>query len=102
MSRIPYIEKITYSLLIGGFSLDHITTIIGINYFQLYETNPLVNSLINAGLWSVTDFAICVMFIFLLRKLVERDSRLQIVLLLPLFSGVLRIFVGISNLVLIL
>ena len=102
MSKIQQIEKITYLLLIGGFSLDHITTIIGIHYYSLYETNFIVRNLIDAGLWGITDLFICSILIIVLRKVMDRDNSLQFLLLLPMVSGILRLFVGLSNLFLIL
>ena len=102
MSKLLNMEKASYLLLFGGVLLDHITTIIGINYYNLYETNPVVNNLINAKLWGLIDLALCLIFVFVLRKIFEKNSSLKVMLVLPLFSGIFRMLVGISNLLLIL
>jgi hypothetical protein len=101
MFKIERVEIITYYLLIGGLILDHITTIIGLEYYNLYETNLIVRILIEKGLWSFVDVFICASLIILLRLSLKRSKKYNSIILLPLFSGIVRILVGISNLFII-
>ena len=100
MIRIDKVESATYFLLIGGLILDHLTTFIGINYYNLYETNFIARILMKLGLWSYADLLICISLIMVLRLTLQKYTHLKIILIFPLTSGIIRTIVGISNLLL--
>jgi hypothetical protein len=101
MIQIDKIEGVTYYLLIGGLILDHLTTFVGINYYNLYETNFIARVLMDLGLWSYTDLFICISLILVLRITLQKYENLKIILVFPLISGIIRTLVGISNLLLL-
>jgi hypothetical protein len=101
MLRTDRVEIITYYLLIGGLALDHITTFMGLEYYNLYETNLIVRKLIEMGIWSYIDVFVCVSLIILLRLSLKRSNKYKEIIFLPFFSGIIRILVGISNLFII-
>jgi hypothetical protein len=100
MLRIDKVETATYLLLIGGLILDHLTTFIGINYYNLYEANLIARILMEFGLWSYTDLIICISLIIVLRFTLQKYNNLKIILIFPLTSGIIRTIVGVSNLLL--
>jgi hypothetical protein len=100
MFKINRVDSLTYLALLIGLTIDHITTYIGINYFNLYEANAIARSLMNLGIWSYVDIIICLIFIKSLQFIVSRYKEGKILLIFPLLTGILRIMVGISNLLL--
>lgn len=96
------LEFLTYFSLASGFILDHVTTIFGINYYQVYETNSIVINLLDLGLWSIVDSIICISLIMLLKISINKHESLKFLLFLPLLAGIIRLMIGFSNLSLLL
>jgi len=101
MIKVNFIEKITYFLLMIGLIIDQSTTFIGINYYGLYETNIIAKRLMDLGLWHICDLLICILFIVSLRIILNKYKKFNYILVLPMFSGFIRLLVGFSNLILI-
>ena len=102
MFRDINLEFITYFSLTLGFLLDHITTIIGVNYYQLHETNLIVRTLMDLGLWGLVDLVIFFSLILLIKISIDKYKSLKFILFLPLVVGILRLIIGFSNLCLLL
>ena len=99
MSRIEKIEWVSYLILIIGFTVDHITTKVGMANHKLYESNMIARTLIELGIWGYVDIVICAIFIYVTyqsyRLLLQREHNYMFYF--PLVSGLLRIMVGIQN-----
>ena len=97
-------EYSSYLIYILGIVLDYVTTKIGISHFHLVESNALTHFLIQRGLWLTTNL---LMFLvtMLLTSLVLKNGDIKhsyLVLASPTMCGMVRIFVGIQNLILII
>jgi hypothetical protein len=100
-NKLPFLSYLSYLVFI---SLDQVTTFIGINRFSLQESNSVVLLLMDKGLWSIFDYSLSFLLIglsyILYDKVLNREHRF--VVLLPMVSGSIRLFAGLSNLALIL
>jgi hypothetical protein len=87
-----------------GLMLDHLTTKIGVNLFELKEANELTFFLIKNGLWVYVDTLLFISVISLIRiywdKLTMKGNKFIIVF--PLISGSVRMIAGIWNMVTLL
>lgn len=102
MIKISNFENFTYLFLILGFFVDHISTTIGINYYNLYETNFIVRELLKYGLWGAVDLLICLLLILSIKLFVVKFQSFKFIIIVPFFAGILRLMVGFSNIILIL
>ncbi len=105
LSRTPLarFEVSAYLLLVAGVVGDHLSTIVGLNRENVYESNPFAAVLMQNGLWATTDFALIVITVamtyFLLRM---KDNPLaKYMLIYPILAGLIRLVVTFSNLSLI-
>lgn len=104
--RTPLVkfEVSAYLLLIAGVAGDHLSTVIGLNRENVYESNPITAMLIQKGLWVTTDFALIVITVaityFLLRM--KENPMAKFMLIYPSLAGLIRLVVMFSNLSLII
>lgn len=97
-------EYSSYLIYLLGIVLDYVTTKIGISHFHLVEANVLTHFLIQRGLWLTTNL---LMFLvtMLITSLVLKNGDVKhsyIALASPTMCGMVRIFVGVQNLILII
>jgi len=102
MRRIETIELWSYLILVLGLTLDHLTTNLGINNHNLYETNYFARTLMEIGIWGYVDILLCMLFIWTTyqsyRILLEKKHNFMF--FFPFISGFIRILVGVRNLTL--
>ena len=102
MRRIETIELGSYLILVLGLTLDHLTTNLGINNHNLYETNYFARTLMEIGIWGYVDILLCMLFIWTTyqsyRILLEKKHNFMF--FFPFISGFIRILVGVRNLTL--
>jgi hypothetical protein len=105
-SRTPLakFEVSAYLLLIAGVVGDHLSTVVGLNRENVYESNPFAAILMQNGLWVTTDVALIVITIamtyFLLRM--KENPVAKYMLIYPSLAGLIRLVVTFSNISLIL
>jgi hypothetical protein len=101
-SQLSNKEKLSYSLLIVGVLLDHFTTLIGINSFNLIESNPIANSLIQNSSWLLIDFVLLIFILVLSIYLIHSNRKnFYWIYLYSLVGGMFRLYVSLLNLNLI-
>lgn len=97
------LKKMVFSLYGFGILLDHITTNIGLNVFNIEESNIITRLLIENGLWMYVDLILFVFVISLIRffsdELTARSN--IVVLIFPFLSGLIRMIAGIWNMVIL-
>ena len=102
MRRFETIEMGSYLILVLGLTLDHLSTNLGINNHNLYETNFFAKTLMEIGIWGYVDIILCILFICTTyqsyRILLEKEHKFMF--FFPLFSGFIRILIGVRNLTL--
>ena len=92
----------TFSFYSLSIVIDHITTNIGISN-GLVESNTVTHYLIEAGLWSFFDLAICMCLVLATHIfIVYTRSEYKFVLFFPLITGVIRLLAGMWNISLIM
>lgn len=103
MKPFENLELASYLALITGVTLDQISTKRGIVQSNLYEGNHIARTLMEHGLWGYADILIVSLLIGVLyisyRKILDRKN--DLVFLLPLISGGIRLLVGVRNFTLI-
>jgi len=83
--------------------VDHLTTNIGINHYNLAESSAFTLYLIEKGVWSYVDFTIVIFTIATTQFLIKHTNvEKKIALFFPLISGVIRFLAGILNIFLII
>jgi hypothetical protein len=95
--------KICALTLVIGIALDEITTLSSLNSGILIESNPIVKNLITQGVWSYVDIVFIIVnlaMIYFYTKIITRQPK--IVMLIFFTPGLIRLLVGIQNLLLIL
>lgn len=101
-SQLSNKEKLSYSILIVGVLLDHFTTFIGINSFNLIESNPITNSLIQNNSWLLMDFILLIFILILSFYLIHSNRKnFYWIYLYSLVGGIFRLYVSLLNLNLI-
>ena len=97
-------EKAIYALSIIGLVFDHLTTVLGLTYFDLQEANIITKNLMNLGIWNYVDVFLCLILIITSHKIIQCSGSVdyEFVLLFPLFSGLFRFIAGLFNLFLII
>lgn len=96
------IEKLSYTFLTIGFSLDHVTTYIGLNICGIFESNYIVSSLMKFGLWFYIDSLLCLSLIYITRLFIKKYIEYKFIICFPLISGLIRLLAGFINLTLII
>jgi len=98
--RVEYSSYIIYFL---GIFLDYVTTKIGISNFHLVEANAFTSFLMQRGLWLTTNLLMFLVTMLLSSHVLNKwDIRYSyIVLASPTLCGLVRIFIGIHNFILI-
>jgi len=104
-SRAPLarFELSAYLLLIAGVVGDHLSTYMGLNRENVYESNPFAANLMHNGLWVTTDVALIVITVimtYLLLRMKENPLS-KYTLIYPSLAGIIRLFVTFSNLSLV-
>jgi len=100
---ISITEFFSYTLMVFGVFLDHVSTYQGLNQ-GLFESNIVVKYCLDAGVWLLLDVTL-VAGVVATSYLVSRASsggRLNLVLIFPLLLGIMRLAAGIWNLNIIL
>jgi uncharacterized membrane protein len=97
--RLLVKQKIINAMLILGVVLDQTSTRIGINLFNLTETNPITRDLMAKGGWLLMDLVTLTGLILITRMLSESMDKRLIFLsrVFPLTAGAFRIFIATGN-----
>lgn len=92
-------EFFSYTLMVFGVFLDHVTTYLGLNH-GLFESNVWVNYCLDAGVWLLLDFTlvsgVAVTSYFIAHA--SKGGKLDRVMLFPFVFGVVRLAAAIWNL----
>jgi hypothetical protein len=101
---LKWIKKLSYIFSVLGVSFDQYSTRLGLQHPLIYESNPVVRSLIEAGVWLYADILILGAILMICKLLVDRWSfpYRGVVFLGPLTYGLLRFFTGYSNMMLLI
>lgn len=93
-------ENVAYTVLITGATLDQISTRIGLRFRDVYEVNPFARWLQSRGLWSVFDASFLLLLILQLYVIlrVTKAREFNVLLLIPLIVGFVRLIIGVWNL----
>jgi uncharacterized membrane protein len=104
MSLEDKLKYITFSIYGLGVIVDHVTTVIGIKYFGLIESNKITGYLIENGVWAYIDITLCIFFVMIINFLCAKHGHdeFKFILCFPLLSGFIRIFAGMWNIFLII
>ena len=101
-SRTPLarFEVSAYLILVAGVVGDHLSTVVGLNRENVYESNPFAAILMQNGLWVTTDVALIVITVamtyYLLRM--KENPIAKYMLIYPSLAGLIRLVVTFSNL----
>lgn len=98
--RVEYSSYIIYFL---GIFLDYVTTKIGINNLHLVEANAVTSFLMQRGLWLTTNLLMFLVIMLLSSHVLKKGDirHSYLVLASPTMCGLVRIFIGIHNFILI-
>ena len=95
-------ELASYSFLLLGISIDQFSTRLGLSRYNLVESNIFAARLMNFGVWGYYDLLVSLAFIGITyisyRKTLAMKN--DLVFVLPVISGTVRLFAGLMNIVL--
>jgi len=96
---ISITEFFSYTMMVFGVFLDHVSTYQGLNR-GLFESNILVKYFYDAGVWILLDVMLVAGVAATSYTVVRASNggRLNLVLIFPLLLGVVRLAAGIWNL----
>jgi hypothetical protein len=104
-SRTPLVkfEVSAYLLLVAGVVGDHLSTAVGLNRENVYESNPFAAILMKNGLWVTTDIALIVITVAMTYCLLRMKENpiAKYMLIYPSLAGLIRLGVMFSNISLI-
>jgi hypothetical protein len=95
--------KFAYLVSLLGFSMDQISTRIGLTFPHIFERNPATLRLLNAGTWLYVDFFIALFTILVSHMVILKGGfkHRKFVALFPLTFGALKLLTGLLNINLI-
>ena len=98
------VEYSSYFIYLLGIFLDHVTTKIGVSNPHLMEANAVTNFLMQRGLWLTTNLLIFLVTMLLISYVLKKGDigHSYLVLASPTICGLVRIFIGIHNFILIM
>jgi hypothetical protein len=95
--------KFAYLISLIGFSIDQISTRIGLTFPHIFEKNPVTLQLLNAGTWLYIDFFFA-LFTIIVSHIVMLKwgfKHRKFIALFPLTFGALKLLTGLHNINLI-
>ena len=94
-------ERVSYTILVIGSLLDHVSSRLALMDPRMFEANPFSRWLQANGLWILFDVSIVVLLIFPFSIFIRCASLKcrRIVLLTPFMVGLARLVVGFWNLI---
>ena len=97
-------EYSSYFIYLLGIFLDYVTTKIGVSNFHLVEANAVTSFLMQRGLWLTTNLLIFLVIMLLISYVLKKGdiSHSYLVLASPTMCGLVRIFIGVHNFILII
>ena len=103
-AAFKWIQKLSYLFSVLGVTFDQFSTRLGLQHPLIYESNPLVRGLLEAGLWLPVDILILAAMLLVCRLVLTRWSfpYRAVVYLGPLTYGLLRLFTGFANILLLI
>jgi len=95
--------KLAYIVSLIGFSIDQISTRIGLTFPNVFERNQATVQLLNSGTWLYVDFFLALFTILVSHMVISRwgFKHRKFVALFPLTFGALKLLTGLLNLNLI-
>ena len=96
-------EYSSYFIYLLGIFLDYVTTKIGVSNFHLVEANAVTSFLMQRGLWLTTNLLMFLVIMLLSSHVLKKGDirHSYLVLASPTMCGLVRIFIGIHNFILI-
>jgi len=94
-------ERVSYTILVIGSLLDHVSSRLALMDPHVFEANPFTRWLQANGLWMTFDVSIVVLLILPFSIFIQCTSLKcrRIVLLTPFMVGLARLVVGFWNLI---
>jgi hypothetical protein len=95
--------KLAYIVSLIGFSIDQISTRIGLTFPNVFERNQATVRLLNSGTWLYVDFFLALFTILVSHMVISNwgFKHRKFIALFPLTFGALKLLTGFLNLNLI-
>ncbi len=102
MRNITTIEKVAYSLMAIGCTLDHVLTSVVITHPFIFELNENVQMMMDRKIWLISDIALVVgiislSYLFIQKMEHKKPQGRYGILVLPAFIGFTRLLAAIWN-----
>ncbi len=93
-----------YLIYLFGILLDYVTTKIGVSNFHLVEANTVTIFLMQRGLWLTINLLLFLITVLLSSHVLKKGDirHSHLVIASPVMCGLVRIFIGIHNIILMI
>jgi hypothetical protein len=103
ITSLDFYVKLAYIVSLIGFSIDQISTRIGLTFPNVFERNQATVRLLNSGTWLYVDFLLALFTILVSHMVISNwgFKHRKFIALFPLTFGALKLLTGLLNLNLI-